>query len=152
MVKIRFLLLPLLVTLPCFGMHQNIKFTVNGRPVKFHDVDSKLQRMDIHQLHSFLDSGCKIKAIRLDNGDYIVRPSVPGLGGGPIFGAITAIVTYTATGVAAVGTMIGVSIVTGGNIPAGLVAGAAVGKVGCELSTAATLAATAAPTAIVPYQ
>jgi hypothetical protein len=139
------LLVPLVLSSLCFGMYQKLEFNVNGRPVKHYDTDRMLQKMDTHQLRSFLAQGGKIRASRLDNGDYVVRAHTQGLGGGPIFGAITAIVTFTATGIAAVGTMVGVTVVTL-NPVAGFAAGAAVGSAGAGMSGAATAAATVAPT------
>lgn len=139
----------------CLGMQRQVIHDDNGfkvldanqlHQVKSYDVDPMLRKMHAHQLRAFIQQGGKIRASKLNNGDYVLRAHVPGLGGGPIFGAITAFVTFTVTGVAAAGTLVGVTIVTGGNVAAGVVAGAAVGKAGCELSTAATLAATAAPT------
>ena len=52
--------------------------------VKHYDVDPILRKMKTDQLRAFLEQGCKIRAIKLSNGEYLLRAHVPGLGGGPI--------------------------------------------------------------------
>jgi len=112
--------------------------------VKPYDVDSELREMDIHQLRSFLASGCTIRATKLDNGDYILRHKVPGFGGGPVLGSIVCIAGFTLTGVAAVGTLFGVTVVAGPG--AGFSSACSVATAGTAATAYATAAATASPT------
>ncbi len=52
--------------------------------VKNYDVDALLRKLGRQQLKQFLAQGGRIRAKRLDNGDYVLRAYVPGPGGGPI--------------------------------------------------------------------
>ena len=46
-----------------------------------HDVEPMLRNMKVKQLRQFINAGGKIKAVKLDNGDFILRSYVPGKGG-----------------------------------------------------------------------
>ncbi len=52
--------------------------------VKECDPDSLLRKMNTHSLRQFIHDGGRIRASKLDNGDYIVRAYVPGKGGAPL--------------------------------------------------------------------
>ena len=58
-------------------------FFVNDRQVKSYDVDPMLRRMSPDQLHKFVEMGNRVKAIQLDNGDYVLRTQGGLNGGGP---------------------------------------------------------------------
>lgn len=140
--------------LQCIGMTHQVIRDDNGfkffdgktfHNIKSHDVDPSLHKMQINQLKSFLDQGGQIRASRLDNGDYVIRRHVPGLGGGPILAAIVCGVGMTLSGVAAVGTFAAVTVVTL-NPVAGVAAGGAVGSAGAAATGYATAAAAITPT------
>lgn len=148
------LVLPIVLSTACFGMYDKLSvnpsdFSVFDGKVKHHvnpyDVDKSLRSMNRLQLQSFLAQGGKIRASKLDNGEYVVRAHVPGLGGGPILGAITCIVGMTVTGVGAIGTGVAVFATTGDPFAAG---GSAwgVATAGTAATAYATAAATASPT------
>jgi hypothetical protein len=52
------------------------------RVVRSYDVDPILRKMNSEQLRKFLAAGCKIRANKCSNGDYVLRAFVPGKGGG----------------------------------------------------------------------
>ena len=74
---------------PCFAMviKTDEGFFVNDRgiinAVKPHDVDPFLRKLSPVQLTRFSQMGNRIKAIRLSNGDYMLRAKGDLLGGGP---------------------------------------------------------------------
>ena len=74
--------------------------------VKSYDVDPMLRKIQARQLKKFIENGGKIRPVKLDNGDYVLRANVPGLGGGIVVGLLatfaTAIVGTGATLVATV--------------------------------------------------
>ena len=81
----------MLLSWGCSAMQQVImrddtgyKVFDKGRWAKVHnyDIDPTLRKMDAGQLLKFLAAGCKIRASRYSNGDYILRAFVPGKGGG----------------------------------------------------------------------
>jgi len=89
--------LVLLLSLGCSAMQHviirdNTGFKVlnKGRwnRVKSSDVDPALREMDAGQLRKYFAAGCKIRASRCTNGDYVLRGHVPGKGGGPILAGI----------------------------------------------------------------
>jgi hypothetical protein len=140
------LLLPLFFSSLCLGMYDQLSVNADNfsvfdgkalHSVKSYDIDKSLRMMDKHQLQSFLAQGGKIRASKLNNGEYVLRAHVPGLGGGPIVGVLTAIGTFTLTGIATVGAAAG-----------GFVVGGPVGAVGAAVATAnAGVAASAYATA-----
>jgi len=141
-------------SLSCFGMQQvirdNNRYKVwdgkNFHYVKPYDVDSKLRNLNENQLNAFLRAGGKIRVSPLSNGDFVLRAFTPGLGGGPILGMITAVTTYTLTGVATAAAVVGGTIAGGGDVSKGIQLGIFVATSGSAISAAATAAATAAPT------
>ena len=75
-----------------------------------HDVEPLLRNMKAKQLRQFINAGGKIKASKLDNGDFVLRSYVPGKGGGKdglmnaslgvmVFGTIASVAAGTATGI-----------------------------------------------------
>ena len=110
--KVSILSVLLLVSGSCLAMEQQnsqIQYSVyDGKTyhrVKQHDADPFLQRIKPEQLTEFLAQGNRIKAVRLDNGDWVVRHQVDGKGGllGSAFAAYWAIKTVTIATAVAVG-------------------------------------------------
>lgn len=82
-----------LISYRCFGMDTVQEYRVfDGQQyhaVKSHDVlDPMLRKIKVGQLRKFIEDGGKIRPAKLDNGDYVLRTSVPGKGGGPILAGI----------------------------------------------------------------
>ena len=108
-------------------MHERrFKVIDNGRlyEVKHYDIDRLLKKMDTKKLRQFINDGGRIRACKLDNGDYILRAQVPGNGGEPLCDHPKAIL---GVGVLA-------SVATAGTV---LIAGPAAGLIaGCVLLSA----------------
>jgi len=142
----------MLLSLSCSAMQQAIlrddtgyKVLDNGRwnQVKSYDVDPALRKMNKEQLCKFFAAGCKIRATKTNNGDYILRSFVPGKGGG----LVLAYAFYWATKAAAYGALTGAAVTavaaTGGAAAAG-----AVGAVGAVATAGAGAATTVAAGAV----
>ena len=56
--------------------------------VKSYDADPLLRKVQVGQLRKFVQDGGRIRATKLDNGDYVLRASIPGKVGGPILASI----------------------------------------------------------------
>lgn len=145
--------LSLLLSLSCSAMQQTImrddagfKVLDKGQwnQVKSHHVEPALLKMSPELLHEYFAAGCRIRACRCTNGDYVLRSFVPGKGGGPFFGAITAVVGTVATGVATVGVGLAVAVKVGPK--AGAAAAVATAHAGMAATIYATGTVTAAPT------
>lgn len=117
----------------------------NGEWKKVHryDVDPYLCSRSCDELKAFFDSGCKLTYIRLSNGDYAIRRHIPGVGGGPIAGTITAVTGTVATGCATVG--IWIYLAKNKGMLAANLGAAAAAKGGIAITIEATKIATAAP-------
>jgi hypothetical protein len=113
------------------------------KQVAYHNVSKDLLTMHkLHKVHEFLEHGGKIRASRLDNGEYVLESHVDGLGGGPGWAIVTALVGYPLVGLAALGTLI-VTLPSG---PGCVVAAAAVATGGTHLVTEAVIVVAAIPT------
>lgn len=146
-----FFSLATLISFSCFSMkRQIIRDEIGFRvldgqqehKVQSHFVDPLLKRMNPEQLNTFVKQGNRIRAIRLNNGEHRIQAVVPGLGGGPISGAIAYWAVKTlcyGTAVAAAGTAV---VATGG------AAGAAGGALVAAATGGATMGATIAGGAI----
>lgn len=131
----------------CFGMIQpsaqyRVKDAEGMHDVHTYDVSNDLRRMKFHQVQDFLNHGGKIKAVKLDNGEYVLRSHVDGKGSGPGWAIVTALVGYPLVGLAALGTLI-VTLPSG---PGCVVAAAAVATGGTHLVTEAVIVVAAIPT------
>jgi hypothetical protein len=113
------------------------------KKVHRYDVDPYLRSHSLEELKSFFDSGCKLTYIRLSNGDYVIRRQIPGVGGGPIAGTITAVTGTVATGCATVG--IWIYLAKNHGMVAANLGAAATAKGGIAITIEATKIATAAP-------
>ena len=113
--------------------------------VKNYDICKPLRELSEENLQRFEELGGRYKAIKLSNGDYMVREQGELKGGGPGLSALIAIVGYPVVGVAAVASAIGVTIATM-DIGAGLTTGGTVATGGCIAVTYAVVAAAGAPT------
>ena len=100
-----------LVSFSCLGMIRQVIRDENGfrvfdgqqeHAVQPYFVDSLLKRMNPEQIQRFVERGNRIRAIRLNDGEYRLQAMVPVKGGGPVSGLIA----YCATKV------IGFGIVT----------------------------------------
>ena len=138
----------MLVGLPCMAMlrQEGLQFRLRvgdqEHVVKSYDVHPFLRNMSSAQLEKFQQVGNRIKAVQLDNKDYVVRPGGELMGGGPIWATITAMAGYTAVGVAALGTL----IVTAPSGPGCVAAAAAVATAGTAVVTKAVIVVAAVPT------
>jgi len=112
--------------------------------VKNYDVCKPLRGLSEENLQRFEKLGGRYKAIKLSNGDYIVREQGELKGGGPGLSALIAIVGYPVVGVAALGTLVGVAAT--GDFGGALTAAGAVATGGCIAVTYAVVAAAGAPT------
>ena len=113
--------------------------------VNNNDVCKPLWRQSAEYLQRFELLGGRYKAIKLSNGDYIIREKGQLKGGGGLFAAVVALVGYPLVGVASVATAISVSVSTM-DIGAGLTAGGIVATSGCAAVTYAVVATAATPT------
>ncbi len=143
----------------CFGMmqrevlHDDNGFKVRDidgiHEVAYHNVSRDLQAMHKAQkVRDFIERGGKIRIAQLhdvqnpNNIEYGVREKVDGLGGGPGWCVVVAIVGYTSVGVASLGTLIA-TLPSG---PGAIVAAAAVATAGTALVTKAVLVTAVLPT------
>jgi len=133
----------MLLSLGCSAMQQAVmrddtgyKVLDRGRwnQVKSYDVDPALRKMSPEQLRKYFAAGCKIRASRCSNGDYILRAFVPGKGGGPVLAGIV----YW--GVKA----IGYGALTGAAVTVAAQAAAAVAVTTAATATATAIASTTA--------
>lgn len=138
----------MLVGLPAMAMlrQEDGQFTLRE-----HDQEYSINRYDVHpflrnmapdQLAKFQRVGNRIRASRLDNGDFVVRPHAGLKGGGPGWGCVVALVGYTSVGIAALGTL----IVTAPSGPGCVAAAAGVAMGGCAAVTKAVIVVTGMPT------
>lgn len=120
-------------------IHNNHTYQVQN-----HDVESFLRTMNKKQYKMFLQNGGRIHVAKLNNGDYILRHKVSGLGGGPVLACLF----YGATKVAAYGAFVGAAIgavaATGGVAGAAMAAGSAVASTGVAAAGGASAAAVGA--------
>ena len=137
-----FFSLVIFATVQCFGMMRQITRDQDGfsvfdgqvHRVKNHDIEPILRNLQVNQLRVFLQEGGKIRAIKLDNGDYVLRAHVPGLAGGPVAAGIAYGITKALCWTGLVGAAVGVVAVTGG---------AAIGAAGAVATTATATGALA---------
>ena len=105
-----------------------------------HDVEPLLRNMKVKQLRQFINAGGKIKASKLDNGDFVLRSYVPGKGGVNdgiiiaaslgvgLLGTIASVGAGVAAGVLTLNPAIGVAVaVAGAGVTTGAIAATAVG-------------------------
>lgn len=110
--------------------------------VQRHDVSPFLRTLSPEKMQKYNQVGNKIRAIRLSNGDYRVQEESTLRGGGPGWACVTAMVGYTAVGIAALGTL----IVTAPSGPGCVAAAAAVATAGTAAVTKAVIVIAATPT------
>ncbi|HML19856.1 MAG TPA: hypothetical protein PKD74_04740 [Candidatus Dependentiae bacterium] len=150
-----YLCIAMLASFSSFGMMHQLICDENGfriidgqkeQVVQPHFIDPLLKRMSLVQLKTFVEQGNRVRAIKLDNGEYRLQAKVSGMGGGPATAMalywITkslcwgAVGTAAAAGTATVATAV---VATGG--AAGVAVGAAI-----NAGSAALVATTAAGT------
>jgi hypothetical protein len=122
-----------------FNVIHNNKF----HRIEDHAIDSRLRGIDSAKLAASLKHGHLELKSRSEAGkeSFALGYQVHGKGGGPILGAITAVVGGVATGIATTAVFI-VSLPTGLAVPAAY----ATANAGMVATAYATIAATAAPT------
>ena len=138
---------------PCIAMQTRVlqegnrfKF-FDGRSehrVHNYDVVPVLRRMDGTQMKAFIEQGGKIRASKLDNGEYVLRAHVPGLGGGPLFAVIATVGTLVVGGAVTVGAAIATTAVAGP--VAGFAAGVACAEATKDAAILVAITTSAAPT------
>ena len=148
----KFVLSLSLLVIPCFCMQimrDKTDFSVidetGSHQVQRCDTSRFLRSLKSEQLQKFEETGNRYKAIRLQNGDYMIREHGDIKGGGGLFGAIATVATLTVGGIATLGTFVAVSAVTL-NPVAGGVAAAAVGHATVAAATYVAIVTTVAPT------
>lgn len=110
-----FFSIALLISYQCRGMilHDGQGYKVfdgqNFRAVKPYDIDPMLRKMKIDQFKQFIHAGCRIRASKLDNGDYVLRAYVPGNGGGAIGAVVGAAIGKAGTHIVCHGAIAGVA-------------------------------------------
>jgi hypothetical protein len=114
------------------------------KAVNSYDVDSFLKDIEQSKLDIFQKQGGHIRISKTKNGDYILRHTVEGKGGGPILAAICTAGVLVVGGVVTVGATIGTTVVTL-NPAAGLAVGAT-----CASGTAAAATWTAVAMTVTP--
>ena len=100
----------------CMQVERQRQFFVHdpsgAHAVKPYDVSPFLRSLTPGQLQKYADAGNRIRTIRMNNGDYRLQEDGKINGGGGLLAAFATLATLTVGGVVAVGTGIGVTIVT----------------------------------------
>jgi len=144
-----------LVSFSCLGMMRQVIRDENGfrvfdgqqeHTVQPYFVDTLLKRMNPEQIQRFVERGNRIRAIRLNDGEYRLQAMVPVKGGGPILAGLfysgTKAVCYgsaIAAATAAVGATGGGALLVAGAAEAVAVTGA--GFAAAAITTAGGAAA-----------
>lgn len=114
--------------------------------VNNYDVDPTLRKMNKEQLCKYMAAGCKIRAKRCSNGDYVLRTFVPGKGGGPVTGFAaywaTKVICY-GTAAAATATVVVATAPAAAAFATGAAATVAAGSIAAGAGTAAVAGITA---------
>jgi hypothetical protein len=125
------------ISVRCSNEGFQVKGPEGVQVVERGDTDQTLRRINPHNLAAFMKVG-KLRVSKANDGKYVLRSQVDGLGGGPIFGSIA----YWATKTLCYGGLITTaSVATASGI--GIVAGAAGASAGVTATATAMGVATA---------
>ena len=142
-----------LVSFSCLGMMHQVIRDENGfrvfdgqqdHTVQPYFVDSLLKRMNPEQIQRFVERGNRIRAIRLNDGEYRLQAMVPVKGGGPILATAIGIIGYSTAAIGSLFVAVNTAITTG-DAKAAISAGATLVTQGATAVTGAVIAAAISP-------